>query len=30
MTQPQLVAARGDAGTRLPAWARRPGHWTGG
>lgn len=27
MTQPQLVSARGDASTRLPAWARRPAHW---
>ena len=27
MTQPQLVSASGDATTRIPAWARRPGHW---
>jgi hypothetical protein len=30
MTQPQLVSARGDAATRLPAWAERPAHWNGG
>lgn len=30
VTQPQLVSARGDAATRLPEWARRPAHWTGG
>ncbi len=28
LTQPQLTAARGDAGTTLPAWAERPTHWT--
>jgi Pentapeptide repeats (8 copies) len=28
-TQPQLEAARGDAGTTVPAWARRPAHWAG-
>jgi len=27
VTQPQLTAARGDAATRLPSWARRPAHW---
>jgi Pentapeptide repeats (8 copies) len=27
LTQPQLNATRGDAGTRLPAALRRPGHW---
>ncbi|MDX3070493.1 pentapeptide repeat-containing protein, partial [Streptomyces sp. ND04-05B] len=27
-TQPQLQAARGSAGTRLPASLTRPGHWT--
>ncbi|EMF51897.1 MULTISPECIES: pentapeptide repeat-containing protein [Streptomyces] len=28
LTQPQLQAARGSAGTRLPASVTRPGHWT--
>ncbi|MER7406903.1 pentapeptide repeat-containing protein [Streptomyces sp. NPDC000070] len=28
LTQPQLNAARGSAGTRLPASVTRPGHWT--
>ncbi|MFF7735633.1 pentapeptide repeat-containing protein [Streptomyces sp. NPDC007984] len=28
LTQPQLNAARGSAGTRLPGSATRPGHWT--
>ncbi|QFR03169.1 pentapeptide repeat-containing protein [Streptomyces phaeolivaceus] len=28
LTQPQLDAARGSAGTRLPASVTRPGHWT--
>ncbi|MYS94631.1 pentapeptide repeat-containing protein [Streptomyces sp. SID5464] len=28
LTQPQLNAARGSAGTRLPASVSRPGHWT--
>ncbi|MEU9186992.1 pentapeptide repeat-containing protein [Streptomyces sp. NPDC048484] len=28
LTQPQLNAARGSAGTRLPASFTRPGHWT--
>jgi uncharacterized protein YjbI with pentapeptide repeats len=28
LTQPQLQAARGSAGTRLPASLTRPGHWT--
>jgi hypothetical protein len=27
LTQPQLEAARGDAGTTLPSWATRPAHW---
>ena len=27
LTVPQLAAARGDATTRLPAWAERPAHW---
>ena len=27
VTQPQLVSGRGDGATRLPGWARRPGHW---
>jgi uncharacterized protein YjbI with pentapeptide repeats len=27
LTQPQLTAARGDAATRIPPWARRPAHW---
>ncbi|NUT37248.1 MAG: pentapeptide repeat-containing protein, partial [Hamadaea sp.] len=27
LTQSQLDAARGDATTRLPEWARRPAHW---
>ncbi|MFF7450088.1 MULTISPECIES: pentapeptide repeat-containing protein [unclassified Streptomyces] len=29
LTQPQLNAARGSAGTRLPGSLTRPGHWTG-
>jgi hypothetical protein len=29
LTQPQLNAARGGAGTRLPGTVRRPEHWTG-
>lgn len=28
LTQPQLNAARGSAGTRLPTSVTRPGHWT--
>ncbi|MEV5357632.1 pentapeptide repeat-containing protein [Streptomyces sp. NPDC052693] len=28
LTQPQLDAARGSAGTRLPGSVTRPGHWT--
>ncbi|MFF6996800.1 pentapeptide repeat-containing protein [Streptomyces sp. NPDC008313] len=28
LTQPQLNAARGGAGTRLPGTVTRPGHWT--
>ncbi|MEU6371401.1 pentapeptide repeat-containing protein [Streptomyces sp. NPDC046931] len=28
VTQPQINAARGSAGTRLPASVARPGHWT--
>ncbi|MZF87279.1 pentapeptide repeat-containing protein [Streptomyces sp. SID5643] len=28
LTQPQLNAARGSAGTRLPGSLARPGHWT--
>ncbi|MFF6879272.1 pentapeptide repeat-containing protein [Streptomyces sp. NPDC012474] len=28
LTQPQLNAARGSAGTRLPGSVARPGHWT--
>jgi uncharacterized protein YjbI with pentapeptide repeats len=28
LTQPQVNAARGNAGTRIPAVLRRPGHWT--
>ncbi len=28
LTQPQLTAARGDAGTKLPASLGRPVHWT--
>ncbi|MGW3664434.1 pentapeptide repeat-containing protein [Streptomyces sp. NPDC005141] len=28
LTQPQLNAARGSAGTRLPESVERPGHWT--
>ncbi|MCW7946648.1 oxetanocin A resistance protein [Streptomyces hygroscopicus] len=28
LTQPQINAARGSAGTRLPASVTRPGHWT--
>ncbi|MCF6734216.1 pentapeptide repeat-containing protein [Blastococcus sp. KM273129] len=27
LTQPQVSAARGDGGTRLPAAVRRPAHW---
>jgi uncharacterized protein YjbI with pentapeptide repeats len=27
LTQPQVTAARGNAATRLPSWARRPPHW---
>ena len=27
LTQPQVVAARGDGDTTLPAWLSRPGHW---
>ncbi|ANB10003.1 oxetanocin A resistance protein [Streptomyces ambofaciens] len=30
LTQPQLTAARGSAGTVLPASVTRPGHWTAG
>ncbi|MGW3206893.1 pentapeptide repeat-containing protein [Streptomyces sp. NPDC001135] len=30
LTQPQLNAARGNAGTRLPASVTRPVHWTAG
>ncbi|WP_320780448.1 pentapeptide repeat-containing protein [Streptomyces sp. CRN 30] len=30
LTQPQVNAARGSAGTRLPASVTRPGHWTAG
>ncbi|MEU6913324.1 pentapeptide repeat-containing protein [Streptomyces olindensis] len=30
LTQPQLNAARGSAGTRLPESVTRPGHWTAG
>ncbi|MFF4345867.1 pentapeptide repeat-containing protein [Streptomyces sp. NPDC001530] len=29
LTQPQLNAARGSAGTRLPESVSRPGHWAG-
>jgi uncharacterized protein YjbI with pentapeptide repeats len=29
LTQPQLNAAKGSAGTRLPGALTRPGHWTG-
>ncbi|MFF3846814.1 pentapeptide repeat-containing protein [Streptomyces sp. NPDC002328] len=29
LTQPQVNAARGSAGTRLPTSVERPGHWTG-
>nr|WP_253854999.1 hypothetical protein [Prauserella alba] len=29
LTQAQLDAARGDAATRLPGWARAPSHWAG-
>ncbi len=29
LTQPQIDAARGSAGTRLPDSVTRPGHWTG-
>ncbi|MCR3718100.1 MULTISPECIES: pentapeptide repeat-containing protein [Prauserella salsuginis group] len=29
LTQAQLDAARGDAATRLPDWARVPAHWAG-
>jgi len=28
LTQPQLEAARGDAGTAVPAHLRRPAHWS--
>ncbi|MFF3611834.1 pentapeptide repeat-containing protein [Streptomyces sp. NPDC002580] len=28
LTQPQVNAARGNAGTRLPGSVERPGHWT--
>ena len=28
LVPPQLEAARGDAETRIPAWAPRPTHWT--
>ncbi|MEU3254231.1 pentapeptide repeat-containing protein [Streptomyces sp. NPDC006997] len=28
LTQPQVTAARGSAGTRLPGTLRRPAHWT--
>ncbi|MFY0406279.1 pentapeptide repeat-containing protein [Solicola sp. PLA-1-18] len=27
LTQPQLIAARGDASTRLPGWLSTPSHW---
>ena len=30
LTQPQVNAARGSAGTRLPGSVGRPGHWTSG
>ncbi|MFF9060683.1 pentapeptide repeat-containing protein [Streptomyces sp. NPDC101213] len=30
LTQPQLTAARGSAGTRLPGSVDRPAHWTAG
>ncbi|MFC9842373.1 pentapeptide repeat-containing protein [Streptomyces sp. NPDC060223] len=30
LTQPQLNAARGSAGTKLPGLLTRPGHWTAG
>ncbi|WP_395574764.1 pentapeptide repeat-containing protein [Streptomyces sp. BK79] len=30
LTQPQLTAARGSAGTRLPESVTRPAHWTAG
>ncbi|MEU9286271.1 pentapeptide repeat-containing protein [Streptomyces sp. NPDC048275] len=30
LTQPQVNAARGSAGTRLPESVTRPGHWAGG
>ncbi|GAA3786890.1 pentapeptide repeat-containing protein [Streptomyces phyllanthi] len=30
LTQPQINAARGSAGTRLPGSVTRPGHWTAG
>ncbi|MFE9675476.1 pentapeptide repeat-containing protein [Streptomyces sp. NPDC006259] len=30
LTQPQLTAARGSAGTRLPGSVGRPAHWTAG
>jgi len=30
LTQPQLTAARGSAGTRLPGSVARPAHWTAG
>ncbi|MGM9336257.1 pentapeptide repeat-containing protein [Streptomyces murinus] len=29
LTQPQVNAARGNAGTKLPETLNRPGHWTG-
>ncbi|MCW5249762.1 pentapeptide repeat-containing protein [Streptomyces sp. SHP 1-2] len=29
LTQPQVTAARGGAGTRLPGAVERPAHWTG-
>ncbi|WP_432138192.1 MULTISPECIES: pentapeptide repeat-containing protein [unclassified Streptomyces] len=29
LTQPQVTAARGSAGTRLPSSVSRPAHWTG-
>ncbi|WDO04502.1 pentapeptide repeat-containing protein [Streptomyces murinus] len=29
LTQPQVNAARGNAGTKLPGTLNRPGHWTG-
>ncbi len=30
LTQPQLNAAKGSAGTKIPASLTRPGHWTAG